>query len=204
MPLSWFAAEWRPAARTLAAAMLTALLPVAAARASDAEALWQALATRPNMVVVMRHTEASGRDGSVFDPSGQCRGENMLTGKGRRDAEAIGRAFAARGLPPERLHVVASAMCRTRDTARLAFGKAELDARLREFLSGRGGSLNEAMDAAEGWIRRLRGPNPLVLVTHLPNIDALTGEQIDYNEAIVTESDEQGQLKVLGVLRLLP
>ncbi|MFN4103776.1 MAG: hypothetical protein ACK4GB_05685 [Tepidimonas sp.] len=85
-----------------------------------------------------------------------------------------------------------------------AFGKAELDPRLREFLSGRGGSLNEAMDAAEGWIKRLRGPNPLVLVTHLPNIDALTGEQIDYNDAVVTESDEQGQLKVLGVLRLLP
>lgn len=192
----------RKAALGWIAAALLAVAP--AARASDAEALWQALATRPNMVVVMRHTEASGRDGSVFDASGQCRGENMLTGKGRRDAEAIGKAFAARGLPPERLHVVASAMCRTRDTARLAFGKAELDPRLREFLSGRGGSLNEAMDAAEGWIRRLRGPNPLVLVTHLPNIDALTGEQIDDNDAVVTESDAQGQLKVLGVLRLLP
>jgi len=32
----------------------------------------------------------------------------------------------------------------------------------------------------------------------------LTGEQIDDNDAVVTESDEQGQLKVLGVLRLLP
>lgn len=136
------------------------------------------------MVVVMRHTDASGRDGSVFDASGQCRGENMLTGKGRRDAQAIGKAFAAHGLPPERLHVMAWAMYRTRDTSRLAFGKPELDP-LRELLSGRGGSLNEAMNAAEDWMRRLRKPNPLVPVTHLPNIDALTGKQIDFNEGVV-------------------
>ncbi|TCS97451.1 phosphohistidine phosphatase SixA [Tepidimonas ignava] len=174
------------------------------ARAADDAALWQALATRPHMVVVMRHTEV-GREGqsTAYDPSGQCRGERMLTGKGRRDAEAIGRAFAAHGLPPERVQVVASAMCRTRDTARLAFGKAELEPRLREFLSG-SVSLNEAMDAAEEWIRRLRGPNPVVLITHLPNIDALTGEQIEYHQAVVAESDERGQLKVLGVLDLQP
>ncbi|MFN3612700.1 hypothetical protein, partial [Tepidimonas sp.] len=44
----------RKAAAGWAAAVLLAVGPWA--RASDAEALWQALATRPNMVVVMRHT----------------------------------------------------------------------------------------------------------------------------------------------------
>ncbi len=187
--------------RVLVGALAALTLP---ATAMDAEALWQAMATRPHIVVVMRHTEATGRSPSQFDESGQCRGENRLTGKGERDARAIGEAFARRGLPPERLKVVASAMCRTRDTAQLAFGKAELDPMLREFLSGRGPGLNAAMDAAEGWIRRLRGPQPLIIVTHLPNIDALTGEQPEYNEGVVTEADANGQLTVLGVLPLLP
>jgi len=170
----------------------------------EPDALCQAIATRPNIVVVMRHTEAVGRAPVVYDETGACRGENMLTGKGQRDARAIGDAFARRGLTAERLHVVASAMCRTRDTARLAFGKAELDPALREFLSGRGPGLNAAMEAAEGWIRRLRGPQPLILITHLPNIDALTGEQPEYNVGVVTEAHANGQLTVLGQLPLLP
>ncbi len=168
------------------------------------EALWQAVATRPNMVVLMRHTEAVGRAPSHFDETGACRGENMLTGKGQRDARAIGEAFARRGLTPDRLNVVASAMCRTRDTALLAFGKAELDPALREFFSGRGPDLNAMMDAAEGWIRRLRGPQPLIIVTHLPNIDALTFEQPEFNVGVVAEAEANGQLKVLGLLPFLP
>jgi len=47
----------------------------------------------------------------------------------------------------------------------------------------------------------LAGSQPQPSPSSLPH---LTGEQIDDNDAVVTESDEQGQLKVLGVLRLLP
>ena len=127
---------------------LTVWVAAMPAWSMEPDALWQAIATYPNVVVVMRHTEAVGRARSVCDETGACRDENTLTGKGQRDARAIGEAFARRGLMAERLHVVASAMCRTRDTARLAFGKAELDPALREFLSGRGPGLNAAMEAA--------------------------------------------------------
>ena len=39
-------------------------------------------------------------------------------------------------------------------------------------------------------------------MTHLPNIDALTGEQPDYGQVVVTQSDDNGGLNVLGVLRV--
>ena len=184
-------------------ALLVPLLVSGNAAAADQAALWEALRTQPNMVVVMRHGEiAGGRNATHFDESGNCRGENMLTRKGRVQSEDVGKLFAANGLPPEKLNVVSSAMCRTRDTALAAFGKAELDPELREFMSGGGERMNEAMDATEGWIRKLRGDKPLILITHFPNIDALTAEQIEYGQAVVAESDEQGYLDVVGILEM--
>lgn len=186
--------------------LLVLLVPMMASgvvQAADQAALWEALRTQPNMVVVMRHGEvAGGRDPTQYDPSGKCRGENMLTRKGRVQSADVGKLFAANGLPPERLNVVSSAMCRTRDTAIEAFGKAELDPELREFMSGGGERMNAAMDAAEGWIRKLRGDMPLILITHFPNIDALTAEQIEYGQAVVAESDDQGYLDVVGILEM--
>lgn len=172
------------------------------AGAAEDDSLWAAIETRPNIVLVMRHADVGPGNGTTYDASGRCRGEVMLTRAGRAQAQAIGTLFEARGFTAEKLNVVASAMCRTRDTATLAFGKAELDPALREFFSGGGGRMNAAMDAAEKWIKKLRGPRPLILITHLPNIDALTAEQPAYGEAVVAEADEQGYLDVLGTLRL--
>ena len=175
---------------------------LAPAMATPDDGLWAAIQQRDHIVIVLRHGEVGRGSPTHFDASGRCEGEVMLTAKGQRQAKALGQLFASKGLPPERLNVVASAMCRTRDTALLAFGKAETDPALREFLSGGGRRMNEAIDAAEGWIRRLRGEKPVVLVTHLPNIDALTGEQPNYGEALVTESAPDGTLNVLGTLML--
>lgn len=164
--------------------------------------LWETIRTQPNVVLVGRHMDVERGRGTHYDATGSCRGEVMLTPKGRKQAVAFGEAFKAQGLGPDKLHIVASAMCRMRDTAMLAFGRVTLDAALRETFSGSGGRLNEFMDAAEGWIRKHRGTTPLLLLTHHPNIDALTGEQPDYGQVVVAQSDESGGLDVLGLLRL--
>ncbi|WP_291010495.1 histidine phosphatase family protein [Hydrogenophaga sp.] len=180
-------------------ATLTMTAPVAAQAQTD---LWTTIQTQPNIVLVGRHMDTGRGVGTRYDPSGQCEGEVMLSAKGRRQAEAMGRVFQAQGVGPERLHVVASAMCRMRDTAMLAFGKATLDPALRESFSGGGTRQNEFLDAAEAWARQHRGNTPLLLLTHHPNIDALTGEQPDFGQVVVTQSDENGGLVVLGVLRV--
>jgi hypothetical protein len=171
------------------------------AQADDA-ALWAVIQNDANVVLVTRHTATGRGNGTVLDPGGHCRGELMLSSLGREQAQVMGRVFRDQGVAPERLQVVASSMCRTRDTALLAFGQAELDPALRETFSGAGGGLNTFMDAAEAWIVRLRGPRPVVIVTHLPNVDALTGQQIDYGDVLVTRSDEVGGLSLVGRLRL--
>ncbi len=182
----------------------TAACVLAAAAAAQTSAdLWHAVKSEANIVLVARHMDVERGRGTHYDASGQCQGEVMLTPKGRRQASAFGEAFKANGVALDRLQVVASAMCRMRDTAMLAFGKATLDPALRESFSGSGGRQNEFLDAAEGWVRQLRGNTPLILMTHHPNIDALTGEQPDYGQVVVTQADETGGLKVLGLLRVI-
>lgn len=181
-------------------AALALAVPAAAQMPAD---LWNTVRSESNIVLVARHMDVERGRGTHYDASGQCQGEVMLTPKGRRQATAFGEAFKANGVGSDHIQVVASAMCRMRDTAMLAFGKATLDPALRESFSGSGGRQNEFLDAAETWVRKLRGSTPLVLMTHHPNIDALTGEQPDHGQVVVTQSDETGGLKVLGLLRVI-
>lgn len=172
--------------------------PVSELESKADEALWQQIRSAPNIVIVMRHAmveRLKGQRPTAFDPSGNCAGEFMLSAWGRDDAKAIGQLFKARGVDP---HVVSSTMCRCRDTAMLAFGRAELDPAMRESSSGDQQRFQEFLDASTRWIQRYRGARPLVIVTHTPNIDSLTGEQPAEPEMIVTRSNEKGDLDVLG------
>jgi phosphohistidine phosphatase SixA len=187
--------------RFLAACFIPLAISGSLVEASELK-LWQTVKHEPNIVLIIRHAEITGRNPTQFDPSGNCEGESMLTPKGRRDALAIAQTFRSNEIDIALLEVVSSAMCRTRDTAMIAFKKATLDPDLREFFSGSPEQMNKAMDAAENWVKRLRGKHPVILVTHLPNIDALTGEQPNYNQMIVTRSDSSGQLEVIGRVRL--
>jgi phosphohistidine phosphatase SixA len=75
-------------------------------------------------VLYFRHaaTDFSQSDAKSRGPT-DCANQRNLTDKGRDEARAIGRAFAELGIPVGQ--VLASPMCRTDETAKLIFGKAE-------------------------------------------------------------------------------
>jgi phosphohistidine phosphatase SixA len=75
-------------------------------------------------VLYFRHaaTDFSQDDTKSRGPT-DCANQRNLTEKGREQARAIGRAFAELGIPVGQ--VLASPMCRTDETARLIFGRAE-------------------------------------------------------------------------------
>lgn len=188
----------RPAVLLLLLVMLCSATLLARAD----EALWQIARNEPNIVLVLRHTEVARQRGQspiTYDASGQCQGEFMLSARGREAAAQIGRLFKERGIDP---HVVSSAMCRCRDTAMLAFGRAELDPALRESSSGNQQRFREFLDASTRWILRYRGARALLMVLHTPNIDSLTGEQPEEPEMLVTRSTDKGELDVLGRITL--
>ena len=104
------------------AALLVLLGIHGAAQAS--EQLW-ALLKGGGQVVLMRHAITTP---GVGDPPGMrlddCSTQRNLTDEGRRHARQTGEVFRARGVAVDRVR--ASPWCRCLETARLAFGKAEV------------------------------------------------------------------------------
>lgn len=162
------------------------------------DALWARLKSESGLVVLMRHTQAGGGNPLSWDESGGCAGESMLTPQGRAHARKIGEEFARRGIKPT---VISSPMCRTRDTARIAFEKEPLtDAALREVASADPSRKSAFERKAQSLIAGSRGASPVVFVNHRPNIEILTFELVEAGELLVARVNAHGELEVLGKL----
>ncbi len=172
------------------AAVLMALF---SAQAQATEAGW-ALLRDGEHVVLLRHAMAPGAaDPATFDID-KCSTQRNLSDRGKQQARKIGALFAARAAPTEK--VLTSRYCRTKETARLAFGEAEdfapLDPPATDEVKRK-----EQLAAVIKEIRDYSGSGNLVLVTHLETIQALTGQPAREGEAIVVAPQEDG-LRVLG------
>jgi phosphohistidine phosphatase SixA len=128
----------------------------------------------------------------------RCRLQRNLDARGRADARAIRRGARRLGLRVGA--VLASPYCRTRDTARLAFGRFTVSQTLR------GGEATPG-DARARAVRALLGTPPppgrvTVLVSHNFLLDAATGVSLAEGEAAVVRPLGGGRFTLLG--RLLP
>jgi phosphohistidine phosphatase SixA len=135
-------------------------------------------------VVTFRHAATdSGVD--TTDDFSDCSRQRNLDAEGRRQSREIGRAFERLDLAVGR--VMASPFCRTRDTARLAFGRVQPTRALLSvefFASTRQGR-------REG-LRRLLKAEPrdgtnTVLVTHGSAILDALGEEPEEGDAVIVE-----------------
>ena len=103
----------------------------------------------------------------VGDPPGMrlddCSTQRNLTDDGRRHARQVGAAFRARGIVVER--VLTSPWCRCVETARLAFGAAEVSAPLGN-LYGRPENRDRQVDALQKLVGQPPGRGNVVLVSH--------------------------------------
>jgi len=164
--------------------------------------LWQKLQQEPNMVVLMRNAESSGnRDGAnmlTWDSSGKCIGESTLTREGKIQAKRIGEAFAKRGITP---FVIASPMCRCRETAHIAFGRYATDPQLRQMPPENAQALEAFQTVTSTMLAEHRGRSPIVFVNHRPNIDALTMELLQIGELLVGVITDDGEIEVLGKIQ---
>src|SRR4030081_643684 len=178
------------------------LINVVALHAWANDSLCEKLKTEANLVVLMRHTQPAGGNPLVWDESGNCKGESMLTVEGKAHARKIGEAFAKHGIKPS---VISSPMCRCRDTARIAFGEALVtDAALREIATADRERTSAFESKAQSLIASHRGSSPVVFVSHRPNIDLLSLELIGEGELLVARANENGELTVLGKIQVAP
>lgn len=169
------------------------LLVFLAAEARATEAGW-ALLREGEHVVLLRHAMAPGAtDPTKFDIE-KCSTQRNLSDRGKQQARKIGALFAARAASTER--VLTSRYCRTRETARLAFGGAEDFAPL-DHPAADEKARKEQLDAILSEVRDYSGAGNLVLVTHLETIEALTGQSAREGEAVIVGATDNG-LQVLG------
>lgn len=165
------------------------------------EAAWQAL-KNGGQVVLMRHTavEPGPGKGNPLLRDATCTQERNLSQQGKADAARVGRAFEARAIPLG--EVLSSPYCRTQDTARHAFGYVTPT----DYLS-----LSEVLTPAEAAritaeamkrIGEYGGAANLVMVTHEPNIAAISFELVEQGAFLVLKSRGGSEFDVIGKVRL--
>jgi phosphohistidine phosphatase SixA len=158
---------------------------------------------RGGIVLVIRHaaTDFSKPDRDPVDLK-DCRTQRNLSAEGRRDALRIGQG--ARRLQLRIGAVLSSPFCRTRETARLAFGRATVSlALLNTITADHNAAWRRQIRAA----RRLLGTKPAagrltVLVTHGSVVGDATGHTLEEGETLVFRPLGDSRFRLVG--RILP
>lgn len=163
--------------------LLLGLLTAGSAQAADLS-IWKRL-QQGGYVILMRHAPVDSMTHST-SPNAEfenCVGQQNLSPEGQQAAARIGRAFKKHKIKVS--EVLASPYCRTQDTGRIAFGKFKawdaLD--LQTSLPEDEAAKRSAIVAAR--IGEFKGPKNLVLISHQPNVDALTLELVEYGTLII-------------------
>ena len=158
---------------------------------------------RGGVILVIRHaaTDFSKPDQNPVDLK-DCRTQRNLSAEGRRDARRIGQG--ARRLRLQVDAVLSSPFCRTRETARLAFGRATVNgALLNTVIAEHDARWRRQIAAA----RRLLGTKPAagkvtVLVTHGSVVGDMSGQTLEEGEALVFRPLGNSRFRLVG--RILP
>ena len=170
-------------------AFVLGALALAAAPAAGEDAPWARL-RRGGLVVLMRH--ASTEPG-LGDPPGyrldDCATQRNLSEAGRAEARRVGERFRAERVPVAQVYT--SPWCRCRETAMLAFGRADDWEPLSSFF--------DLPDREAGYVEQVRKriarlarggrEGNVVMVTHNVNIAALTKLSVATSELVAVRAD---------------
>ena len=149
------------------------------------------------LVVYLRHaaTDQSEDDAGLVDPD-DCASQRNLDERGRAQARAIGAAFRELEIPVG--DVLSSEYCRTRDTARIAFGKLTREPDLTGFPNEADPDYDRRVARTRELLGTAAGPENTILVAHTNNLEAAAGLTIDEGDLAVFEPLGEGAFTYLG------
>lgn len=186
------------AALQLAGAWL--VLAPSTARADDS-AVVRALRSG-GVAIFLRHGRTTP---GVGDPPGwkigDCATQRNLDAEGRAQAKRVGAWFSQRRIAPT--VVRNSPWCRTRDTARLAFGRTQDWSALANLFQNRAPEKSN-VEEVRRYVAALGAGEIAVLVSHGSSISAFVGEHLAQGEAVVirAERDAKGDVNTIVVGRI--
>jgi len=177
------------------------VLTAPAALAAEDDATWALLKQRGH-VLLLRHSNAPG---STPEPYGinlrDCSIQRGLDDGGRAQARRIGDAFRKHGIKSVRLY--SSQFCRALETAKLTdLGPVrELPALNQVFLADLG-RLGEASAKVKAFMKALPAKQLTMLVSHVSNIQGITGVELSSGEIVVVHLDKTGDVAVDGRIKV--
>lgn len=154
------------------------------------------------VAVFLRHSRTTP---GVGDPPGwkleDCSTQRNLDAEGRAQAKRVGAWFSQKRIVPT--VVRNSPWCRTRDTARLAFGRSEDWPALANLFENRAPEKTN-VEQVRRYLATLGKGEIAVLVSHGSSIGAFVGEHPAQGEAVVVraERDANGEMKTIVVGRI--
>lgn len=165
------------------------------------EGAWRAVGAG-GCAILLRHARTTP---GIGDPPGfrlgDCSTQRNLSDEGRAQARRFGAGFAVRGIPID--EVKSSRWCRCLHTARLAFpGEVVEPFSVLDFFFADGSSRGAQTAALREYLGALPETRRAVLVTHMVNITALTGQSPAMGEALIVRTGGTGAGEVLGWLRV--
>ncbi len=165
----------------------------------DADALLPLL-KKGGYFLVMRHerTEVPAPFDDYSKPATDCNAQRNLSAAGYAGSQETGKILSVLEIPISR--VLASPMCRTMATARLAFSKAEPEMRLihHDNVPGRTPEVSGAEMRA--LIAELDpGDSNIVLVSHIGNINRAIDTTPSEGEFSIVKKLPDGTIKVIGM-----
>jgi broad specificity phosphatase PhoE len=187
--------------RFLAAAL--AALACAGAWAGEDAKLWAKLRQGGNVILVRHASTGAG----LGDPPGfridDCTTQRNLSDAGREEARRIGERLRAERVPVSQVYT--SPWCRCRETASLAFGRAEEWGPLSSVfdMPEHDREYTERVKKRIGTYSSRDMKGNVVMVTHNVNIASLTKLSVAPGEIVVVRPDGCCGLRVLGRLLLV-
>ena len=177
------------------------MLALISGSACASDDLWGIL-KEGGKVVLIRHApvERGAESGNSLlrDPS--CKKERNLSNQGKQSAELLGSRFREHKIPVS--EVMHSPFCRTTDTAQILFPDKASPADYLSLIVNL--SPDEAAQQSEilnKVIGSFAGKENLVLVTHEPNISAVSFELLKHLDMLVLDPKGGDEFEELGMIR---
>ena len=176
------------------------LLACALAQPSQAaDEFWPAV-KKPGAIVLLRHSYSpEAPPDTDLTNLKNCATQRNLDDTGRAQARRIGDEFRKNGI--KRLVIHSSRYCRALDTAKLLnLGPVKELAVLNQEFLAKPFALREAADKSKQFMKALPAKQITLLVSHVSNIQAITGVNLTSGEMAVVRIDAAGEVTVAGRL----
>jgi len=130
-----------------------------------------------------------------------CKIQRNLDAEGKAQAARIGNEFRKRQIATLRL--ISSQYCRALDTARLTkLGPVTQNPVLNQVFLANPGQMSEAATKGRELMKKIPAKQLTMLVTHVSNIQAMSGAKLDSGEMAVVHFDKSGEVVVDGKITI--